>query len=132
MKILIIEDDENILSFLKRGFEEDGYIIDTATNGEDGEYLATVNTYDLIILDWMLPMKDGMEILSTLRNQKISTPTIMLTAKSEIDDKVSALNIGADDYLSKPFSFKELNARVQTAKKPYSNNINPDKKQNNQ
>ena len=113
MKILIIEDDENILSFLKRGFEEDGYIIDTATNGEDGEYLATVNTYDLIILDWMLPMKDGMEILSTLRNQKISTPTIMLTAKSEIDDKVSALNIGADDYLSKPFSFKELNARVQ-------------------
>ena len=113
MKILIIEDDENILSFLKRGFLEDGYIVDSAVDGEDGEYLAVTNNYDVIILDWMLPIKSGIEILETLRDKNISTPTIMLTAKSEIDDKVLGLTSGADDYLSKPFSFKELSARVQ-------------------
>ncbi len=113
MKILIVEDDENILSLLKRGFEEDGYIVDTASDGEDGEYLASINSYDIIILDWMLPLKSGIDILSSLRDKNITTPTIMLTAKSEIDDKVSALSLGADDYLSKPFSFKELSARVQ-------------------
>lgn len=113
MKILIIEDDENILSFLKRGFEEEGFVVDSAADGEDGEYLATANKYDVIILDWMLPIKNGIEVLQTLRDKNIPTPTIMLTAKSEIDDKVLGLTKGADDYLSKPFSFKELNARVQ-------------------
>ncbi len=113
MKILVVEDDENIISLLKRGFEEDGFIVDTANNGEDGEYLASVNKYDVIILDWMLPSTSGIDILSNLRDKNISTPTIMLTAKSDIDDKVSALCLGADDYLSKPFSFKELTARVQ-------------------
>jgi DNA-binding response OmpR family regulator len=112
MKILIVEDDENILSFLKRGFEEEGYIIDSASDGEDGEYLATINTYDVIILDWMLPVKSGIEILETLKSKNITTPTIMLTAKTEIDDRVTGLTKGADDYLSKPFSFKELHARV--------------------
>ena len=112
MKILIIEDDENILSFLKRGFEEEGYIIDDAVDGEDGEYLAVTNNYDIIILDWMLPSKNGIEILSSIRDKNISTPVIMLTAKGEIDDKVLGLTKGADDYLSKPFSFKELKARA--------------------
>ena len=112
MKILIIEDDENILSFLKRGFEEEGFVVDTASDGEDGEYLALMNGYDVIVLDWMLPYKNGIEILQTLREKNISTPTIMLTAKDEIDDKVLGLSSGADDYLSKPFSFKELSARV--------------------
>ncbi len=112
MKTLIIEDDENILSFLTRGFQEDGYIIDSATNGEDGEYLALTNKYDMIILDWMLPSKNGIEILKTLRENNISTPIIMLTAKSDIDDKVLGLTVGADDYMSKPFSFKELQARA--------------------
>lgn len=112
MKTLIIEDDENILSFLKRGFEEEGYIIDTAIDGEEGEYLAITNQYDMIILDWMLPSKSGIDILSSIREKNISTPIIMLTAKAEIDDKVLGLTHGADDYMSKPFSFKELKARA--------------------
>jgi len=113
MKILIVEDDDNILSFLKRGFEEDGFIIDSASNGIDGEYLATMNHYDIIILDWMLPNKNGIEIIQSVRDKNISTPIIMLTAKDDIDDKVFGLTTGADDYLSKPFSFKELKARAQ-------------------
>ncbi len=113
MKILIVEDDDNILSLLKRGFEEEGFVIDTASDGEDGEYLATTNSYDVIILDWMLPIKSGIEIIESIRAKSISTPTIMLTAKTEIDDRVLGLTKGADDYLSKPFSFKELLARVQ-------------------
>ena len=112
MKILIIEDDENILSFLKRGFKEEGYIVDTAEDGEDGEYMALENAYDVIILDWMLPVKNGIEILENLKNNNISTPTIMLTAKTDVDDRVTGLTKGADDYLSKPFSFKELHARI--------------------
>ena len=111
MKILIVEDDENILSFLKRGFQEEDYIIDSADDGDDGEYLATSNSYDIIILDWMLPNKSGIEILSSIREQNITTPVIMLTAKGEIDDKIEGLTYGADDYMSKPFSFKELLAR---------------------
>lgn len=112
MKILIIEDDENIASFLKRGFEEEEYTVEVAFDGEDGEYLATTNSYDIIVLDWMLPLKDGIEILQSLKNNNITTPTIMLTAKDSIDDKVEGLSTGADDYLSKPFSFKELHARI--------------------
>ena len=113
MKILIIEDDKHILSFLTRGFEEDGYIIDSATDGLDGEYLATINTYDVIILDWMLPSKSGIDILQSLRNKNIDTPIIILSAKGEVKDKISGLKVGADDYLTKPFSFEELQARVE-------------------
>ena len=113
MKILIVEDDENILSLLKRGFQEEEYVIDSADDGEDGEYLAISNVYDIIILDWMLPNKSGIEILSSIREKNIKTPVIMLTARTEIDDKVQGLDYGADDYMSKPFSFKELLARVK-------------------
>lgn len=113
MKILIIEDDLNIISFLKRGLVEDGYCVETSKDGEEGEYLANINTYDLIILDWMLPNKSGIEVLKSLRKKGISTPILMLTAKNEIDDKVLGLNNGADDYLSKPFSYKELVARIE-------------------
>jgi len=112
MKILIIEDDEAILSLLKRGLEEEGMIIDTATNGEDGEYLAKMNHYDIIILDWMLPQKSGIEVLESLREENIKTPVLMLTAKDETENKVEGLNIGADDYLTKPFNFDELIARL--------------------
>lgn len=112
MKILIVEDDENILSFLKRGFEEEGYIIDSSSDGEEAEYLITTSHYDLIILDWMLPNKSGIEVLQSIRKQSITTPIIMLTAKDDIDDKVLGLTYGADDYMSKPFSFKELQARA--------------------
>lgn len=113
MKILIIEDDTNILSLLKEYFKEEGFIIDIAKNGEDGEYLATINQYDIIILDWMLPKKSGIEILKTLRNKNISTPVIMLTAKGDIEDKINGLKTGADDYLAKPFSLEELQARIE-------------------
>ena len=113
MKLLIIEDDENILSFLKRGFEEDNYIVDTAFDGEDGEYLALLNSYDVIISDWMLPFKSGIEVVQSLREKNITTPVIMLSAKDEIEDKITGLKYGADDYLAKPFSFAELSARVE-------------------
>ena len=112
MKLLIIEDDKNILSFLTRGFLEDNYVVDSATDGEDGEYLAFTNSYDVIILDWMLPKKSGIEIIQSLRAKEITTPILILSAKGEIRDKVSGLDVGADDYLSKPFSFEELQARV--------------------
>ncbi len=113
MKLLIIEDDENILSFLKRGFEEDANIVDSALDGEDGEYLALLNSYDVIISDWMLPFKSGIEIVQSLREKNITTPVIMLSAKGEIEDKITGLQYGADDYLAKPFSFAELTARVE-------------------
>ena len=113
MKLLIIEDDEDILSFIQRGFEEDDYIVDTALDGEDGEYLAILNSYDVIITDWMLPFKSGIEIIKSIREKNITTPVIILSAKGEIEDKIAGLQYGADDYLAKPFSFAELTARVE-------------------
>jgi len=113
MKLLIIDDEENIASFLKRGFEEDGYIIDVAYDGEDGEYLASINQYDIILLDWMIPKKSGIELLESLRAKNITTPVLMLTAKDDIKNKIEGLRIGADDYLTKPFSFDELQARIE-------------------
>lgn len=113
MKILIIEDDLKIINFLKKGLEEECYIVDYSTNGDEGLYLASVHSYDLILLDIMLPIKDGMEVCKTLRNNNIQTPIIMLTAKDSIEDKIKGLDIGANDYLAKPFSFAELLARIR-------------------
>ncbi|RRS30118.1 MAG: hypothetical protein P794_08690 [Epsilonproteobacteria bacterium (ex Lamellibrachia satsuma)] len=112
MKILIVEDDVHILSFLTRGFSEDGHLVESSMDGEEGEYMASTNAYDIIVLDWMLPEKNGLEILQNLRKKHIKTPIIMLTAKGETEDKVAALTAGADDYLSKPFVYEELLARV--------------------
>ncbi len=125
MKLLIIEDDENILSLLKDGFEEENYIVETADNGNDGEYLATTNHYDVIILDWMLPHISGIQILENLRHKKIMTSVIMLTAKDDVKNRVQGLNLGADDYLSKPFSFEELQARVEALFRRTSFNGSP-------
>lgn len=113
MKILIIEDDLKIINFLKKGLEEECYIVDSSTNGDEGLYLASVNEYDLILLDIMLPIKDGMEVCKALRASKNETPIIMLTAKDSIEDKIKGLDIGANDYLAKPFSFAELLARIR-------------------
>ena len=113
MKILIIEDDVKIINFLKKGLEEECYIVDYSTNGDEGLYLASVNDYDLILLDIMLPIKDGMEVCKALRNENNQTPIIMLTAKDSIEDKIKGLDIGANDYLAKPFSFTELLARIR-------------------
>lgn len=113
MKILIIEDDLKIINFLKKGLEEECYIVDYSTNGDEGLYLASVNSYDLILLDIMLPIKDGIEVCRSLRTNNIQTPIIMLTAKDSIEDKIKGLDIGANDYLAKPFSFAELLARIR-------------------
>ncbi len=113
MKILIIEDDEKIVNFLKKGLQEESYSVDYSLNGDEGIYLASVNTYDLILLDIMIPVKDGIEVCKTLREEKINTPIIMLTAKDSIEDKIKGLDIGANDYISKPFSFSELLARIR-------------------
>ena len=113
MKILIIEDDLKIINFLKKGLEEECYIVDSSTNGDEGLCLASVNEYDLILLDVMLPIKDGIEVCKALRASKNQTPIIMLTAKDSIEDKIKGLDIGANDYLAKPFSFAELLARIR-------------------
>lgn len=113
MKLLIVEDDAHILSFLKRGLLEDGYLVENSMEGEEGEYMALHNSYDVIILDWMLPGKNGIEIIESLRAKNIKTPIIMLTAKDNVKDRVSGLRSGADDYLLKPFSYEELLARIE-------------------
>jgi DNA-binding response OmpR family regulator len=114
MKILIVEDDANILSFLSRGLVESNHTVITAMDGEEGEYLALMNSYDVIILDWMLPHKNGIDLLQSIREKNIITPVLMLSAKGEIKDKIFGLKHGADDYLSKPFSFEELEARLES------------------
>ncbi|MDX1808126.1 MAG: response regulator transcription factor [Sulfurospirillaceae bacterium] len=113
MKLLIIEDDSHILSFLKRGLLEDGYIVEDSMDGEEGLYMALHNSYDVIVLDWMLPGKNGIEIIESLRSENIKTPIIMLTAKDDVKDRVNGLRSGADDYLPKPFSYEELLARIE-------------------
>ena len=113
MRILLVEDEERIASFVARGLKEAHYVVDTAGDGEKGLFMAEINEFDLIILDILLPKKDGISICRELRGKGIDTPILMLSAKDSADDKVRGLNFGADDYLAKPFVFKELLARVQ-------------------
>ena len=113
MKILIVEDEKRIADSLKTGLVQEKYVVDVAYDGQSGYDLAESGDYDLIILDLMMPYRSGLDICFELRQKNISTPILMLTAKSEIEDKVGGLNTGADDYLTKPFSFNELLARVK-------------------
>jgi len=113
MKILVIEDEKKVANFLQKGLKEEQFVVDVAYDGLDGEHLATTNDYDLILLDIMLPGKDGIEILKTLRQRQINIPVIMLTAKEMVEDKVEGFNAGCDDYISKPFSFEELLVRIR-------------------
>lgn len=113
MRILLIEDEEKIVSFLKRGLKEHNFVLDVAKDGEEGLYLADINPYDLIILDLGLPKIDGMNVCKQLRQSKNSTPILMLTAREDVKDRIKGLNAGADDYLGKPFVFSELVARIQ-------------------
>src|SRR5512146_1106915 len=113
MKILVVEDEKKVSSFIKRGLEEEKYEVDTAADGEEGLKMALERLYDLIVLDWMLPKKDGLTMLKELRGQKIMTPVLMLTAKDSVEDIVAGLDSGSDDYLTKPFAFAELLARVR-------------------
>ena len=113
MRILIVDDDRRLCTVIKRGLLEEAYAVDLAYDGEEGEYLAEVNLYDVIILDIMLPNKNGIEVCQELRAKKISIPILMLTAKDTVEDRVRGLDTGADDYLIKPFAFGELLARIR-------------------
>jgi DNA-binding response OmpR family regulator len=113
LRILVIEDEKKIADFIKRGLKEEGYSVDVAYDGQEGQFLFTTNEYDLIILDIMLPKIDGLTLCRQIRQEKILTPVIMLTAKDTVKDKVTGLYSGADDYLTKPFAFEELLARIR-------------------
>ncbi len=114
MRLLIVEDEKKVAGFIKKGMEEETYAVDVAYDGEEGFHLAELNQYDMIILDLMLPKMDGLEVLTRLRDKKVNTPILLLTAKDAVEDKVAGLNKGADDYLTKPFAFSELLARVRS------------------
>jgi len=113
MRILLIEDDLKIADFIIRGLKEEFFSVDYAKDGKEGLYLAEVNNYDVIIVDWMLPFISGQDICKRLRDEKNITPVLMLTAKGDIEDRIEGLESGADDYLSKPFAFGELVARIK-------------------
>ena len=113
MKILLVEDEKKVASFIKKGLEEEYYTVDVAFDGKEGLRLALVEEYDLMIMDVMLPMKDGYTLVKEIRSEKIETPVLFLTAKDTIENKVEGLDSGADDYLTKPFAFEELLARIR-------------------
>lgn len=112
MKALIVEDDQKILTFVTKGLKEEGFVVDGCEDGADGLYLAQTNSYDIILLDWQLPHYSGIEICQKIRDKKIITPIIMLTARGDIEDKIEGLESGIDDYMTKPFVFRELIARI--------------------
>ncbi len=113
MKILVVEDEKKVAGFIKRGLEEEKFEVEVAYDGEDGFQKAAEGAYSLIVLDVMLPKKDGLTIVKDLRAKKVLTPVLMLTAKDTVEDIVAGLNSGSDDYLAKPFAFAELLARVR-------------------
>ncbi len=113
MRILVVEDDKKIASFIVKGLKESGYAVDHAADGEEGVSLALTEPYDLAVVDIMLPKMNGLSLIEEMRNQKIITPVIILSAKRTVDDRVRGLQTGGDDYLTKPFAFSELLARVQ-------------------
>jgi two-component system, OmpR family, copper resistance phosphate regulon response regulator CusR len=114
VRILIVEDEPKIIAFLRKGFAENGFVVDVANQGDDGLHLARTVAYDLVILDVMLPKLDGWTILTALRQEGKLTPVLYLTARDSVDDRVKGLELGADDYLVKPFAFSELLARVRS------------------
>jgi DNA-binding response OmpR family regulator len=113
MRLLLVEDDQKAARVLAKGLREERFVVDVAHTGEVGDEMASVNTYDVILLDWLLPDKDGIAVCRDLRARGISTPILMLTARDSLDDRVKGLNTGADDYLTKPFGFSELVARIR-------------------
>ncbi|MFR7760454.1 MAG: response regulator transcription factor [Peptoniphilus grossensis] len=114
MKILLVEDEERLLESIREGLVHSGYVVDTALDGEEGSFMAFTNDYDLIILDINLPKKDGFEILREIRDRDREVNIIMLTALSDVDDRVRGFDLGANDYVLKPFHFEELKARIRS------------------
>src|SRR5262245_41756957 len=113
MRLLLVEDDRKAARVLARGFGEEGFVVDVAHSGEVGDELAASNRYDVIVLDWLLPRKDGLAVCRDLRGHGVRAPIRMLTARDSLPDRVAGLNSGADDYLTKPFAFEELLARIR-------------------
>jgi heavy metal response regulator len=113
MRILVIEDEKKVATFIKKGLVEEHYAVDTAFDGEEGLYLSEINEYDLIVLDLMIPKIDGFGVLKKIRERKNNVPILVLTAKDSVDDTVRGLDAGCDDYLTKPFAFAELLARIR-------------------
>jgi DNA-binding response OmpR family regulator len=113
MRVLLIEDDRKAARLLSKGLQEEGFVVDVASTGEGGEEQAALNEYDVVILDWLLPGRDGLAVCRALRVSGNSTPILMLTARDSVSDRVSGLGTGADDYLTKPFAFDELLARIR-------------------
>ena len=113
MRVLLVEDNRRLSNSLKASLADDGYAVDVAYDGVEGQELAEMTPYDVIILDIMLPRRDGLEVCRELRNQRINTPILMLTARDAIEDRVKGLDSGADDYLVKPFAIDELHARLR-------------------
>ncbi|HPS94564.1 MAG TPA: response regulator transcription factor [Deltaproteobacteria bacterium] len=114
MRILVIEDEKKVAEFIGNGLAEEGYAVDTAHDGEQGYFLASTSEYDVILLDVMLPKIDGITLCTKLRAEDCQTPILMLTAKDAVKDKVRGLDAGADDYVTKPFAFEELLARIRS------------------
>ena len=112
MRVLLIEDDPKAARLLAKGLREEGFVVDVAATGEDGEDRAAIDEYDAIVLDWLLPDKDGLAVCRSLRARDVFTPILMLTARDSVADRVSGLSTGADDYLTKPFAFAEVLARI--------------------
>jgi heavy metal response regulator len=113
MRLLVVEDEQKVASFIKKGLEEEGYAVDVAADGEEGLALGLARVHDLIILDIRLPKMDGLRVLQALRQDHVTAPVLLLTVRATIEDKVLGLDAGADDYLTKPFAFQELVARVR-------------------
>lgn len=113
MRILVVEDEKKVANFIKIGLTEEGYAVDVAHDGIEGEYLASVTDYDVIVLDLLLPKKGGMDVLKTIREKGVKTPVLLLTALDAVENRVKGLDSGADDYLTKPFSYDEFLARVR-------------------
>jgi two-component system copper resistance phosphate regulon response regulator CusR len=125
MRILIVEDDRDIAHFVKKALKEESYAVDVALDGMTGERLASTEPYDLIILDIMLPKKEGIAVLKSLRQAGIQTPVLILTARGEVPDRVAGLDAGADDYIKKPFALSELRARVRALLRRHSEERSP-------
>jgi heavy metal response regulator len=113
MKILIVEDERKVANFVKKGLQEEGYVVDLTSNGEDGLRMALGVPYDLVVLDIYLPKLDGLTALKKMREEGVKAPVLLLTARATVEDKVLGLDSGADDYLTKPFAFQELLARIR-------------------
>jgi DNA-binding response OmpR family regulator len=113
MRVLVVEDSRRLAGIIKRGLLEEGYAVDNAYDGEEAEYMAETTPFDVVILDIMLPKKDGLAVCRDLRSKNVNTPILVLTAKDSVEDKVVGLDAGADDYLVKPFAFSELLARLR-------------------